>query len=128
MSLCNVSNFRILCCQYIVSNILPLVYKAIYDIITKRYYTAKHLYTSNNIGFIMIKIKNPKKCMALLGIIMSIGINAVLLMTFLIAYFNADKEVLVTVNTCNEASFEIILIPITFIFVLYSFIHVFRGE
>ena len=75
----------------------------------------------------MIKIKNFKKCIALIGITISICSNIVLFITFLSAYMN-NGVITITINTCNEANTELILIPIVLILGLYSFIYVFRGE
>ena len=75
----------------------------------------------------MIKMANPKRCIAIIGVTVSLCSNVVLFITFLSAYMN-NGVITITVNTCNEANTELILIPITLILTIYSLIYLFRGE
>lgn len=62
-----------------------------------------------------IRMNLPKKKLVILvGYMIATGQFAVLYATFLVAYFQPTKSVLVTVDSVGEANAEFIIIPIAF--------------
>lgn len=63
-----------------------------------------------------------KHAIAYLGLFLCFFANIVMYITFLVAYFDVTKSVVVNVNTLGEANFEFVYIPLTLIMGVYSLI------
>lgn len=66
--------------------------------------------------YFRLRLRNPtkhwwKSLYLLLSVGMLISNSIVLYLTFLLAFFNPSKSILISMNRFNEASFEFFLIP-----------------
>jgi energy-coupling factor transporter transmembrane protein EcfT len=62
-----------------------------------------------------------------IGLGFLLGTVIVMIMTFMIAYFNPSKSVLVTINTYNEANFEFWMIMVCVPFTIYFVINTYKN-